>query len=318
MRIRFFTAFASNNSGAYTIVGRFADEAVASEVAELLQRAIDAHDAWHRDHQWETEGLAPLDDLVREQGLREARHGRGDEWPSYSKEAPSAVALGRQVMVHSPYTVTMPPVFGEAFYARGGRVEVELDHSHEPLAVEFGWFPKGMSYDDPRMEPAHDAFEALLRPELDALVARPEHDRRPVVAPAWHRGYWGERHLSVVFADLVAGVRAVRAVADACGMELTLRLAECPHGADDPLAMVRRPTIPAGWNRLILWSPGPDRVATMKALREVMACGLDEARAALDELPKEVLIDVTARYAESAAATLRAAGCDAEVVAPKR
>ncbi|MDO9018110.1 MAG: ribosomal protein L7/L12 [Deltaproteobacteria bacterium] len=318
MRIRLFTAFASNNSGAYTIVGRFADEAVAAEVAALLQRAIDAHDAWHREHEWEEEGAAPLDDLVREQGLRAARHGRGDEWPSYAREPPSAVALGRQVIVHSSCTVTMPPVFGETFYARGGRVEVELDHSHEPLAAEFSWQPKGMRYDDPGKEPALDAFEALLRPELDALVARPESDRRPSVAPAWHRGYWGERHLSVVFADLVEGVRAVRAVADACGMELTLRLAECPHGVEDPLAMVRRPTIPAGLSRLILWAPGPDRVTTMKALREVMACGLDEARAAIDDLPKEVLVDVTERYAEAAAATLRASGCDAEVVAPRR
>lgn len=318
MRIRLFTAFASNNSGAYTIVGRFADEAVAAEVAALLQRAIDAHDAWHRAHEWEEEGEAPLDDLVREQGLRAARHGRGDEWPSYAREPPSAVALGRQVMVHSAYTVTMPPVFGEAFYAKGGRVEVELDHSHEPLAVEFGWHPKGMPHGDPRLEPALDAFEALLRPELDALVTRPESDRRPSVAPAWHRGYWGERNLSVVFADLVEGVRAVRAVADACGMDLTLRLAECPHGAEDPLANVRRPMIPAGWSRVILWSPGTDRVATMKALREVMACGLDEARAAIDDLPREVLVDVSEPHAQAAAATLRAAGCDVEVAAPGR
>lgn len=317
MRIRLFTAFASNNSGAYTIVGRFADEATASEVAGLLQRAIDAHDAWHDANEWETEGPAPLDDFVREQGLRAARHGRGDEWPSHG-DPPTAVALGRQVMVHAPYTVTLPPVFGEAFYAKGGRVEVELDHSHEPLAVEFGWHPKGMSYGDARIEPALDDFEALVAPELAALVARPEHDRRPTIAPAWHRGYWGERHLSVVFADLVEGVRRVQAIADACGMDLTLRLAECPHGAEDPFAVLRRPTIPTGWHRVILWAPGPDRVATMKALREVMACGLGEAQAALGELPKEVLVDVTERYAEGAAATLRAAGCEVEVVAPKR
>ena len=37
---------------------------------------------------------------------------------------PSAVAVGRQVMVHAPYTVTLPPVFGELFYAMGGRVGI--------------------------------------------------------------------------------------------------------------------------------------------------------------------------------------------------
>ncbi len=318
MRIRWFTAFASNNSGAYTIVGRFDDEATAGEVARLLQQVIDGHDAWHRANEWETESPAPLDDFVKEHGLREAKHGRGDEWPSYAKEAPRAVALGRQVLVHSPYTITMPPVFGEVFYAKGGRVEVELDHSHEPIAVEFAWYPAGMNYGDPRIEPALEAFEALVRPELDALIARPEYDDRPVVKPAWHLGFWGQRHLSVVFGDLVEGVAAVRAIADACGMNLTLRLTETPSGVEDPFALLRLPVIAPGVFRLILWRIGSDRVAAMQALRKVMACGLDEAKATLEALPKEFLVDVSERYAEEAATVLRAAGCDVEVVAPKR
>jgi len=222
------------------------------------------------------------------------------------------------VVVHAPYTVTLPTVFGELFYARGGRVDVEIDHAHEPLAVEFTWHPKGMNYGDPRVEPALDAFEALVRPELDALVARPEYDKRPPVAPAWHRGFWGQRHLSVVFADLIAGVKAVQAIADACGMNLSLRLTECPDEVEDPFALLRLPKASHGLHRVILWSEGPRRVAAMKALREVMACGLDEAKAALERLPGEVLVDVSEREAESAATVLRGAGCDAEVVAPRR
>ena len=153
MRIRIFSAFASNNSGSYTIVGRFADEATAAEVARIAREASDAHDAWHSVNEWDDAGPAPLDDFVRAHGLREARHGRGDEWPCHGAK-PSAVAVGRQVMVHAPYTVTLPPVFGELFYAMGGRVEVELDHAHDPIAVEFAWYPKDMSYGDPRIEPA--------------------------------------------------------------------------------------------------------------------------------------------------------------------
>ncbi len=317
MRIRLFTAFASNNSGAYTIVGRFADEATAEAVARLLQRASDEHHAWHEKNEWEEGGAAPLDDFVKEHGLREAKHGRNDEWPSHGKK-PAVVAVDCQVMVHAPYTVTMPPVFGEVFYARGGRVEVELDHSHEPLAVEFSWHPKGMRYGDPRLEPALEAFEALVRPELDALIARPDYDRRPVVKPAWHLGFWGERHLSVVFGDLVEGVRAVRAIADACGMNLSLRLSECPGEVEDPFALLRAPKLPHGLHRLILWSIGGDRVAAMRALREVTACGLEEARGMLEGLPREFLVDVTERYADQAATVLRAAGCDVEVVAPRR
>lgn len=317
MRIRLFHAFASNNSGSYTIVGRFSDEASAAEVARVLQQASDVHDAWHSTSPWDDAGPAPLDEFVREQGLREARHGRGDDWPCHG-DKPSVVALGHQVVVHAPYTITLPTVFGELFYARGGRVDVEIDHAHEPIAVEFSWYPKGMSYGDPRIEPALEAFEALVRPELDALVARPEYDKRPPIAPAWHRGFWGQRHLSVVFADLVAGVKAVQTLADACGMNLTLRLTECPHEVEDPFALLRLPKASHGLHRVILWSEGPHRVAAMRALREVMACGLDEARATLEGLPKEVLVDVSEREAERAATVLSGAGCDAEVVAPRR
>ena len=115
MRIRLFSAFASNNSGSYTIVGRFADEAAAREVARVLEAASDAHHAWHRENDWTLEGPAPLDDLVRDHGLRAARHGRGDEWPCHGAK-PSAVAVGSQVLVHAPYTLTLPPVFGEDLF----------------------------------------------------------------------------------------------------------------------------------------------------------------------------------------------------------
>jgi ribosomal protein L7/L12 len=56
----------------------------------------------------------------------------------------------------------------------------------------------------------------------------------------------------------------------------------------------------------------------MRAVHEVMACGLVEAKDALEALPGELLIDVSARYAEDAVAALQAAGCDAEAVAPRR
>lgn len=317
MRIRLFSAFASNNSGAYTIVGRFADAEAAAGVAELLQGVVDAHSAWHEANPWEEGGAAPLDDFARAQGLREARHGRGDEWPQHGAP-PTVLAVDRQVVVHAPYTVTLPPVFGEAFYAAGGRVEVELDHTHERLAVEFSWYRADLKYGDPRIGPALDDFEARLRPVLDALLTLGETDGRPTVAPAWHRDGFGQRHLSAVFVDLVAGVRAVQAVADACGMKLSVRVAECPHGVADPFALLRLPTRSHGPYRVILWSAGPERVWAMRALREVLACGLDEARAMIDALPTECLVDVSEQEAERAATVLSGAGCDAEVVAPRR
>ena len=85
-----------------------------------------------------------------------------------------------------------------------------------------------------------------------------------------------------------------------------------------PFALLRAPKLPHGLHRLILWSIGGDRVAAMRALREVTACGLEEARGMLEGLPREFLVDVTERYADQAATVLRAAGCDVEVVAPRR
>jgi ribosomal protein L7/L12 len=317
MRIRLFAAFASNNSGAFTIVGRFADADAAAGVARLLQGVADEHSAWHEANPYEEQGAAPLDAFARARGLREGRHGRGDEWPQHGA-APTVLAVDRQVVVHAPYTVSLPPVFGEAFYAMGGRVEAELDHTHERLAVEFSWYRADLNYGDPRIGPALDDFEAKLRPVLAGVLAPGETDRRPAIAPAWHRDGFGQRHVSAVFVDLVEGVRAVRAVADACAMKLSLRITECPHGVADPFAMLRLPTRSRGPYRVILWSAGPERVWAMRALREVMACGLDEARATIDALPTECLVDVTEAEAERAVTALSGAGCDAEVVAPRR
>ncbi|MEZ4389777.1 MAG: ribosomal protein L7/L12 [Polyangiales bacterium] len=317
MRIRLFSAFASNNSGSYTLVGRFRDEATAEEVAEVLQRAIDAHEAWHDAHAFDETGDAPLDALARELGLRDARHGRGDDWPQYGPK-PTALAAGRQVLVHAPYTVTLPPVFGEAFYAKGGRVEVELDHAHERLAVELTWLPAKVAWGDPTREARLDAFEEALRPMLPGITAAAEHDPRPAIAPAWHRGAHGLRKLTAVFSDLPVGVAVVREVADAHEMTLFVRVWECPHDVADPFAQLRVERPREGVHGVILWRVGEDRVAAMRAAREAMGCGLAEARAAVDDLPKELLTGVSERDAQRAVEALRAAGCEAEVVAPRR
>lgn len=89
-----------------------------------------------------------------------------------------------------------------------------------------------------------------------------------------------------------------------------------PHGAGDPFAMLRQRPIPWGRFRVILWQIGPDRVAAMKAARDALGCGLAEAKAALEDLPREILVDVGEEHAKQAADALRRAGCDAEVVLP--
>ncbi|WP_437573960.1 ribosomal protein L7/L12 [Sorangium sp. So ce887] len=323
MRIRLFNAFASNNSGSYTIVGSFRDAATAEEVARLVQEVCDAHSAWlgARDAAPAAaapEGDSPLEAFAQREGLRADNHGGdGDDWPQYGP-SPAAIAAGHQVIVHAPYTVTMPPVFGALFYAKGGRVETELDHAHEELAVEFSYWPADVRWDDPGAAERLDAFEQRVTAELPAWTAPREHDSRPPIAPAWHGDGWRSRHLSAVFADLVEGVQGVRRLAREHGMRLTVRVTECPHGVADPFARLRARPNPWGPFHVILWQIGPDRIAAMKAVRQAVGCDLDEVKAALEGLPREILVDVTEEHARRAADLLRQAGCDAEAVVPAR
>jgi hypothetical protein len=313
MRIFIFQAFASNNSGSYTIVGTFRDAATAESVAGILAQVAAAHDEWHKKHEWSEDGLSPLDEFVKQHGLRSEKPGRGDEWPNY-EDSPTVMASGCQVLVHAPYTVTMPSVFGEFFYANGGRVQVELDHAHNDIAVEFTFWVR---YDDPSKREKLDAFETRLAAELGPLMGRREYDQRPPIEPAWHRDHWGARHLSVVFRDLVEGVSVVRRVADEMGVQPRLDLRECPSNVRDPFATLRGSTIPWGVARIILWQIG-DRIAAMRAVREVLGCGLDEIKKHLEDLPCEMLLDVDIEYANKARETLVQAGCDAEVVVPAK
>jgi ribosomal protein L7/L12 len=119
-----------------------------------------------------------------------------------------------------------------------------------------------------------------------------------------------------VFTDLVEGVTGVRRVARELGLHVHLRVSECPHGQKDPFAALRAREVPWGQFRVILWQLGPDRIAAMKAVREALGAGLAEAKAALEDLPREILVDVGEDHAKAAADALRRAGCDAEVVAP--
>ncbi|MCB9564481.1 MAG: ribosomal protein L7/L12 [Kofleriaceae bacterium] len=315
MRIRLFVAFASNNSGSYTMVGRFADAATADDVARLVEELCVEHAAWNDAHD-QGDDLAlesPLDRFVAREGLRAVKPGRGDDWPQHGPP-PRVIATGHQILLHAPYTASLSPVFGELIYARGGRVDVELDHAHERVAVELGYWG-GFEAEEASL----DAFEAELAAALPTLAAPDPHDSRPAIAPVFHRGSWGARQLTAVFRDVIEAMRAIRALAGAHGVDLDLRVRECPGGVADPLALLRASgaAAPRGVWTVILWQVGADRIAVMKAVRQLRGCGLQEARDALAELPLEVVVDVAEAFARDGAAALVAAGADAEAVMPR-
>lgn len=306
MRIRVWNSFASNNSGSYTIVGRFREAERAQAIAELLRPVLAEHSAWVEQRR---AGEPPLHRFMREQGLQldDDRVGLDDEWPQYGPP-PRVVAIGQQVLIHCDYTITMPRFLGELFFAQGGRVDVEVDHGHHATVVMFElWVPS-----------AGPASDELAR-ALELLRAGPiaEHGD-PGVPPAWAMSEQGYvLQIGVVFSDLVAGVGAVQESLAATPVHTRIRVFEAPREGGDPLECFRgeRRAIP-GDHTVILWKPGPDRASTLKAIRMVVGTGLRDALAVLGSLPAELLVGVNRHEAERAVERLTNVGADAELLTP--
>ena len=234
MTIKIWNAFASNNSGSYVIVGSFPSEALAAEVAAELLEVASAESAWLEKE----EGPSPLDLLADKIGA--PREERGDAWPEHSNSAhPDVFAIGHQVFVHSDYTVTMPRLLGHAMYARGGRVQTELNHAHRAIIATFEcWFhwQKRGELDVPARVQA--IVDALCAP--DGALALPQRAEFPA---AW-RGVvageppFGEADLVIAaaFQDLPAGFLAVQAAAKAQGAGVRVLVAEA---VGDPMAHLR-------------------------------------------------------------------------------
>jgi len=227
MKVSIWNSFASNNSGSYTIVGRFGSPEQARAVAERLDALCASHHAWFDDDaRTGTEG-SPLAAFIRDAGLSTpTTAGTGDDWPMYSNGPPRAVALDRQVVLHADYTVTMPSCFGEFFYREGGRVDIELDHAHHPLIARFEtWLPR---FQERKAE--WEVTKRAFREDLRKLQASDIH-----VA----EGDWGTLMVVAVFEDLVNGVAAVRAAIEAHGLQCRVTLVEAPRNNGDLLAPYR-------------------------------------------------------------------------------
>lgn len=145
MHVRVWNAYASNNSGSYTIVGRLPSVEVAERVADELRSVVDAHTSWREAWDGETSlDASPLAAFCKKHGLTwNSDQGGWDDWPEHRDDnRPSVLVAGKQLIVHHPYTVSLPTAIGEMFYKHGGRVEHEENHAHRPLTVLAGfWWP---------------------------------------------------------------------------------------------------------------------------------------------------------------------------------
>lgn len=318
MRIRLFTAFASNNSGSYALVGTFRSVEEASSLAEVLRAVLAAQDDWF-ERPFEERGdpaEAPFARFVREEGLGAWAPDAEEDWPAYG-DAPTVLHAGHQVLVYAPYTVSLPRQLGACVYKRGGRVESETVHAHERFAAEFAWW---LPYTYP---PAPDraervaAMEAHLRELLPPLCApRGEHSEErhaPAFFPGSHTPAF-----AALFESLPAGIAAASAALEERGFEHRLRVWECPPEVSDPLVHLRTAGPATGPWRVLLWALGGDPVRALKAVREGLQCDLRRVRDAVRELPTELLVDVSEAEGRRVVALLRDAGCDAECVLPAR
>ena len=243
MKVRVWNAYASNNSGSYTIVGILPSEEVARETADELATMVAAHTAWldARQSDAEDSSTSPLAEFCRKHALSWSK-GRGtwDDWPEHSDDnRPRVSAVGMQVIVHHDYTVSLPPTFGEFFYKKGGRVEHEENHAHHPIVAIatfwWGWTEEAKAKRDeqcPRLVAALTAD--------DGILAKGTRNSWP---SAWQVGgdQFGEAPLTVgaMFQDLVDGVSALHAAAEAHGAKMLVRLYEAPDEQHDPLAYLR-------------------------------------------------------------------------------
>ena len=236
MRIRVWNAFASNNSGSYTIVGCFATAGRAEECARELAAMVAAHHAWYTQSAEVPSEESPIVAFAKAKGLQwSAGLGQNDEWPDEYARPPRVIAVDRQVIVHAPFTVTMPHTFGELFYAYGGTVDVTLDHAHDALVVhvELYW---------PWQLPENERKARAAAAE--AVVTAVDSPLRPLVEGgqlACARGRdWHDVPLVIgaVFQDLVTGVAAAAALAKAHGAEHHVKIFEALDPGD-PLSHLR-------------------------------------------------------------------------------
>jgi hypothetical protein len=316
MQVRIWNAYASNNSGSYTIVGSLPSREVADEVATELRQLIEAHTAWRRA--WDGSGgtdASPLAAFCKQHGLTWGDNAGGfDDWPEHHDDTrPQIAVTSHQLVVHHPYTVSLPTTFGEYIYRRGGRVEHEENHAHHAIVTiasfYWGWTKEArakMDVERPRLVAAVTAEDGPLEGAYPA--------RWP---PGWSLGGdgFGEAPFTVgvLFDDLIGGVAALRTLAEAHGASLQVRLQEAADDLHDPLAHLRpsNPRVPR--TDLILTGAGDNRASLVTALWETLQLYEGDARKRLLALPVTLGRGLRPSVAEAAAARLRRSGAIVEL-----
>lgn len=322
MKVRVWNAFASNNSGSYTIVGSFPSAELATAVAGELANLMKAHTEWMESDSSGAQKNAddsPLSKFIQQHNLRTSELDYPDQWPQYSDDnTPKVVAVDAKVVIHHEYTVTLPREFGEYFYARGGRVEHELDHAHNPIvAICEVW----MLWSDREGKNMAEKIQAVVEELCEAggefLVNAASE--RSKFAPAWRDGDGLNDPALVVgavFDDLVAGFAAVNRVARKHGFRTFAKVSEAFDESSDPLAFLRpcSPRPARGLCSVILEEKGFTPAEVVKVLEYALSLDRESARKLLDSAPITILSHFLPEKTNEVAGWLRNAGAKVAVL----
>jgi hypothetical protein len=179
----FWTARAGNNSGDWTIVGRFREAAQAQKAAEALRELARAHEAFLASpdgNEWLVANdyfgsvpTPPLRKFGEAHGFDWTQPNQGLWWEEDGAGAPvlTAGAVGNTVVVYHPYCMGLPEEPFRNFFAKAG-------------AVDFGYW----QYDRPmvvaRASGNEPAAVATLEKYL-ALVSAAEYPDHVKASPPW-------------------------------------------------------------------------------------------------------------------------------------
>lgn len=313
MKVRVWNAFASNNSGSYTIVGSFPSAELASEVAEELRELMKAHTIWLEASQPadRKDSDSPLSQFVKKHGLR-THDSDYEDWPQYSSDnTPRAVAIDTKVIIHHEYTVTLPREFGEFFYVRGGRVDHELNHAHNPLvAICELWVPWSDRKDVNVSDKASALLEELCTPHGTFLEQSSSATR---YRPAWQNGdglHSPDLVIGAIFDDLVVGFAEVNSLARKYGFKIFVKVQESFDRDIDPLAFLRpsSPELQRKQCAIVLKEKGNTPAEVVRVLEYFLKVDGAGAREILDSAPIEILRDVFEEEAERISSSLAGAG----------
>ncbi|WNG33267.1 hypothetical protein F0U61_06290 [Archangium violaceum] len=313
MKIHVWNAFASNNSGSYTIVGRFPSEELAAQVAAELSEVLAAHEQWFRSPTAPRSGEgsrretpSPLRAFAQVHSLTQGE----SDWADQGELR--AWSTGHQVFLHDPCTLSLPDSYEEFLRVRGGKVETRIRHAHADIVSLFelrGTLPKKTKAETVR-----------------ALVEELHADDGPLVTlapfnlqPAWREGSKpGEPVLTVgaVFhdRDLATGFTAVEGLARRHGLDVTVRVSE-EQDSRDSLAWLRPSHPPLKRKMFDVWlleaGYSPKEVA--RRLGELRHGRYVDVPGLLKALPDTVLKRLTLSRAEQAVRFLREGGANAEL-----